>query len=65
MAASTELNSILRDAAKRPLLRMTLNPLRWDDDRCASYSPPDSNAALPPAAAVLMVTVCSVAKRAR
>jgi hypothetical protein len=30
-----------------------------------SYSPPDSNAALPPAAAVLMVTVCSVAKRAR
>ena len=29
------------------------------------YSSPDSSAALPPAAAVLMVTVCSVAKRVR
>src|SRR5262245_1386990 len=30
-----------------------------------TYSSPDNSAALPPAAAVLMVTVCSVAKRAR
>ena len=30
-----------------------------------AYSSPDKSAALPPAAAVLMVTVCSVAKRAR
>ena len=32
---------------------------------CDGYSSPDSSAALPPAAAVLIVTVCSVAKRAR
>ena len=32
---------------------------------CEAYSSPDSSAALPPAAAVLTVTVCSVAKRAR
>src|SRR5262245_53904072 len=59
------------------LLRAPFEPC-WGDDatpgrvmgRCASgpsasYSPPASNAALPPAAAVLTVTVCSVAKRAR
>jgi hypothetical protein len=31
----------------------------------AFYSTPDISAALPPAAAVLIVTVCSVAKRVR
>ena len=31
----------------------------------SGYSSPDSSAALPPAAAVLIVTVCSVANRAK
>ena len=35
------------------------------DGRMSNYSPPESSAALPPAAAVLTVTVCSVAKRGR
>src|SRR6185437_1655195 len=39
---------------------------RGDTSRHAkTYSSPDSSAALPPAAAVLMVNVCSVAKRVR
>ena len=38
---------------------------RSHDAAPTRYSSPDSSAALPPAAAVLMVTVCSVAKRAR
>jgi hypothetical protein len=34
MAASTELNIILRDAAKRPLLRMTAEIASQDEVEC-------------------------------
>jgi len=36
MAARTMLNTILRDAAKTPLLRMTVKPLHGDDGAVAA-----------------------------
>jgi len=49
--------SVSDEAIQSGLLRFARND--------GNYSKPDISAALPPAAAVLMVTVCSVAKRAR
>ena len=39
MAARTMLNTILRDAAKTPLLRMTVKPLHGDDGAVAAQAP--------------------------
>src|SRR5665213_4395731 len=48
MAASTELNTILRDAAKRPLLRMTLSVVASGhvDTPALGHDGPDAKAPL-------------------